>query len=337
MKVAVVILNWNGVDLLKTYLTSAVNHSPEAEVWVIDNHSSDNSVDYIKSNFPDVKLVTLDANYGFASGYNKGLSEICADVYVLLNSDVEVTAGWLPPIIDRLKNNEKIAAIQPKLRAYRKKEDFEYAGAAGGYIDKWGFTFCRGRMFDTIEKDDGQYDEASEIFWASGAAMVVRASLYHQLGGLDDDFFAHMEEIDLCWRLKNRGYQIWYEPKSTVYHLGAATLQKDSPRKVFLNFRNNLWLLLKNDYRKWQIPRFFVRLFLDGQAALKFLLEGNYKYTLAILKAHAHFYWYLPKFLRKRKKLRKNSERINSEGLINKSIVVEYFFRKKKTFSDLMG
>ena len=244
--VAIVILNWNGKKLLQQYLPSVVKYSLGCDVIVADNGSDDDSVEYVQTNFPMVRIIKLDKNYGFTGGYNRALKQVYAQYYVLLNDDVEVTKGWVNPVIKMMQQDTQIAVCQPKLMSYVNKNKFEYAGAAGGYIDYLGYPFCAGRIFERTEDDNGQYDKPREIFWASGAAMFVRSDLFHALGGLDEDFFAHMEEIDFCWRAKNAGYKIMYCPDSTVYHYGGGTLNKISPRKTFLNFRNSLLLLYKN-------------------------------------------------------------------------------------------
>ena len=243
-KTAVVILNWNGKKFLEQFLPYVIKHSSsDAEVIVADNASNDDSVEFLKNNYPEIQIINNNENGGFSKGYNEALSKIDAEYYVLLNSDIEVTENWIKPIIDLMDSDKSIAVCQPKLRSYHQKEMFEYAGAAGGFIDKYGYPFCRGRIFNSIEVDNGQYDDTCEVFWATGAAMFVRAELYHKFGGLDNDFFAHMEEIDFCWRLKNEGYKIMYCADSVVYHVGGGTLPKNSSRKTFLNFRNNFNLL----------------------------------------------------------------------------------------------
>ncbi|MDF1675256.1 MAG: glycosyltransferase family 2 protein, partial [Vicingaceae bacterium] len=238
--VAVVILNWNGKHFLEKFLPSLIEHTSFAELIVADNCSTDDSLSFLKENFPQIRIITLAENYGFAKGYNEALKQVNSDVYVLLNSDVEVTENWLQPCLEILKKDNDMAACQPKIKAFHQKTYFEYAGAAGGFIDKYGYPFCRGRIFETLEEDNNQYDEEIEIFWATGACLVIRADIYHELNGLDSFFFAHMEEIDLCWRIQNRGKKIKYVPQSTVFHVGGGTLHKSKPQKTFLNFRNNL-------------------------------------------------------------------------------------------------
>ncbi|MFZ6052063.1 glycosyltransferase family 2 protein [Halocola ammonii] len=335
-KVAVAILNWNGLDHLKSFLPSVVKHSTQhAEVWVIDNASDDESVDYLKTNFPEVKLIQLDKNHGFAGGYNRGLEKIDADYFVLLNSDVEVTPNWIPPVIDFMERSNGMKACQPKILDYKRKEWFEHAGAAGGFIDKDGFVFCAGRLFADFEKDRGQYNTNEEVFWASGASLFVDAKAYREVGGLDSHFFAHMEEIDLCWRLKNRGYKVGACRESAVYHLGGGTLQKINPFKTYLNFRNNLFLITKNVFTSPLPYMLFKRMVLDGIAAFRFLAEGKPSYFVAVFKAHFSFYGNLSLMLKKRKAEKKHVGSINLKGLYKKSILLEYFLRKKKTFHEL--
>lgn len=326
LKIAVVILNWNGKTLLEQFLPSVVAYSKEADVYVADNASTDASIEFVKSTFPSVKIIQNTVNGGYAKGYNDTLKHIGAEVFCLLNNDVEVTKNWLIPIIDNFKNNPNTAIIQPKLLDFKHPDYFEYAGAAGGFIDKFGFPYCRGRIFNTIEKDNGQYNDIADIFWASGACFFVRRSVFKLLNGFDEAFFAHMEEIDLCWRSKNLGYSITYIGESKVYHLGGATLNNTNPKKTFLNFRNSLFTLTKN--AKGNL--FFIifsRLLLDGIAGLKFLFELKPKHTLAILKAHYGFYNHL-KILLKQRELVKNKVTYYQK----KSVVVEYFIKHIKIY-----
>jgi GT2 family glycosyltransferase len=336
-KVAVIILNWNGKHFLEQFLPSVVAHSlnEQTEVWVADNGSTDGSIDFIKSNFPQVKRILFDKNYGFTGGYNRALQQIKATYYVLLNSDVEVTQNWIEPIISYMDANEKVAAAMPKLLAHDSRNQFEYAGAAGGFIDFLGFPFCRGRILSELEHDDGQYDQASEIFWATGACLFVRASIYHETGGLDEDFFAHMEEIDLCWRMKNRGYKIMYLPQSLVYHVGGGTLPNNNPRKLFLNYRNNLLLLYKNlpDNKLGAI--LFTRMILDGMSALMYLMQGKVAFFLSVPKAHFAFYGMVKNFRAKRKQNKHLTEQAQHAEIFKRSIVFSFFVRKARKFSDL--
>ena len=290
-KISVVILNWNGVGMLQKFLPKVVEYSVNqgVEICVADNASTDESVSYLQANFPNVRLIVLDKNYGFADGYNKALQQVEAEYVVLLNSDVEVTPHWLEPLVEYMDAHPEVAACQPKIRSERNKEYFEYAGAAGGYLDKYGYPFCRGRIFEVVEKDQGQYDTIQPIFWATGAALFIRLKDYREAGGLDGRFFAHMEEIDLCWRLRSRGRGIVCIPQSVVYHVGAATLKKENPRKTFLNFRNNLLMLYKNLPEKDLKRVMFVRGILDGVAAVFFLLKGEKEAAKAVLQARKEF------------------------------------------------
>jgi len=290
MKVAVVILNWNGAGLLRKFLPSVVQFSDEATIYVADNASTDDSVLVLQSEFPSVKIIENKANYGFAKGYNEALPFVDADVFALVNSDIEVTENWLQPIVEAFKNEPETAIIQPKILDYKNKDYFEYAGAAGGFIDKYGYPFCRGRIFDSIEKDERQYDDNCDIFWASGACFFIRSSVFKTLNGFDADFFAHQEEIDLCWRAFNKGFRAKYIYGSKVYHVGGATLQQGNPQKTFLNFRNSLWMLSKNLPKNQLIPVLFVRMILDGIAAFQFLFKGKFSHFLAVAKAHLFFY-----------------------------------------------
>lgn len=328
-RIAVVILNYNGQRFLERFLPTVISRSSHlADIIVADNASTDDSVAYMKAHFPHITLIQNPTNGGFATGYNQALQQVENEYYVLLNSDIEVGENWLEPLLELMDSDENIAACQPKMLSFADKAYFEYAGAGGGFIDKFGYPFCRGRLFQHIEKDEGQYNDVREVFWASGACMFVRAELYHQMGGLDDDFFAHMEEIDFCWRLKNVGYKIMYCPASEVYHIGGGTLPKNSPRKTYLNFRNNLSMLYKN-----LPPSFFTyvmvtRLFLDGVASLKFLVDGGWGDFFAVLRAHAHFYRKLPVLRAKRRKNKPKAVR----NVYRKNIVIEYFVKRKTTY-----
>ena len=327
MKVAVVILNWNGAKLLQQFLPSLLRYSPEATIFVADNASTDDSIAVLKNYFPSVQIIQNQDNYGFAKGYNEALKNLNFDIYTLVNSDIEVTENWLQPILDKFKNEPQTAIIQPKILDFKNKAFFEYAGAAGGYIDQYGYPFCRGRIFDTIEKDHQQYEDETEIFWASGACFFIRSEVYHALQGFDDDFFAHQEEIDLCWRAINRGYHIQYTPKSVVYHVGGATLQQGNPKKTYLNFRNSLLMLVKNLPKSRLLPILFLRLCLDGLAGIQFLFKGKPKHTFAILKAHFSFYYLLPRFYQKRE-----ANQIKSY-FKTKSIVYFYYIKKQTIFT----
>jgi hypothetical protein len=326
--IAVVILNWNGKELLETLLPAVIKHSPEAVVYVADNASSDGSVALLEEKFAGVKIIQNNGNLGYAGGYNKALQAVEEDIYVLVNSDVEVTEGWLQPALDLFERDAETAIIQPKILDYYKRDYFEYAGAAGGFIDKYGFPFCRGRIFDTLEKDNGQYNDESEIFWASGACFFIRKKVFWELGGFDEDFFAHQEEIDLCWRAFNRNYKARFCSGSVVYHMGGATLQNSSPKKTFLNFRNSLWMMLKNLPAGQLFPTLFLRLSMDGIAGIRYLTKGQFAHLWAVLKSHIYFYKKLFYFLNKRQpKHYSNYYKI-------KSIVYQYFVRNGKIFAE---
>jgi len=335
MKVKIVILNWNGRAHLERFLPSVVAHSGEASVVVADNGSNDDSVPFLREHYPQVELLQLDQNYGFAEGYNRALSRIEADCYVLLNSDVEVEEGWLNPLVTRLAADEKVAALAPKIISYERKSDFEYAGAAGGFIDCFGYPFCRGRILDTIEKDQGQYDTAREVFWASGACMVVRADLFHKLGGFDGDFFAHMEEIDLCWRMQLAGYRVMVEPRSRVFHLGGGTLPNNSARKLYLNYRNNLSMLFKNLSRRSLLPVLFARMVLDGMSAMVFLLQRRPDFFKVVFRAHMDFYHALNTLQIKRRVIQQSRIASASSNIYKGSIILRHALGKR-TFDHLM-
>ena len=331
MKTAIVILNWNGQKLLEQFLPSVISFSSnEADIYVADNASTDNSIKYIRKYFPSVKIVENIENGGYAKGYNDALKTIEADIYCLLNSDVEVTENWLKPILDVFNTDEKTAIIQPKILDYKNKTKFEYAGAGGGFLDLYGYPYCRGRIFNNLEIDTDQFNDISEIFWASGACLFIRSKVYHKLSGFDEDYFAHQEEIDLCWRTQNIGYKVKYVGTSTVYHVGGATLQETNPHKTFLNFRNSLLNVVKNVPKKWFLFVVFSRLILDGIAGIKFLIELRPIHTFAILKAHISFYKNFFKFLGKRRKLQKKQD-----YNLHTSIVWQYFALGRKKFKSL--
>jgi GT2 family glycosyltransferase len=330
MKVAVVILNWNGKQLLEQFLPSVVQYSEEATVYVADNASTDDSVAFIKDQFPEVSIVVNPTNTGYAGGYNDALQHIEADVYALVNSDIEVTENWLQPIIKAFQNEPTTAIIQPKILDFKNKDYFEYAGAAGGFIDQYGYPFCRGRIFNTLEKDLGQYDTNQEIFWASGACFFIRSNVYKELKGFDTSFFAHQEEIDLCWRAINKGHTIKYLFESKVFHVGGATLQQGNPKKTELNFRNSLLMLTKNLPKKVLFRVLFIRMVLDGIAGIKFLLEGQPKHLVAVLKAHFSFYQMFAKNYNKRGTYQE------SKYYYTKSIVLSYFIKKIHFFNELI-
>jgi GT2 family glycosyltransferase len=336
LKVAVVILNFNGKSHLEEFLPSVISNTPDwAEIIVADNASTDESIAFMESAFPDIRLIKMTENRGFAGGYNKALKGLAHPFYVLLNSDVEVSKNWLEPLISSMESQEGIGAAQPRILDYNKKDHFEYAGAAGGFIDQYWFPFCRGRLFDNCERDIGQHNDPREVFWASGACLVVKSAVYWEVEGLDEDLFAHMEEIDLCWRMKNRGYQVYCFPQSKVFHLGGGTLAAVNPRKTYLNFRNNLLIAVKNDYRPKLFGRFVKRLLLDGIAAFHFLFTKGFGHFWAVLHAHFSFYLSLSKFLKKRKFLKQNANKTNRTGLFRTSIVKAYYMKKKRVFGAL--
>lgn len=332
-RVAVVILNYNGVAMLARFLPSVVEHSPEAQIVVADNGSADDSVAQVRALFPTVRVIELGCNFGFADGYNRALAQVDADYYILLNNDVEVTKGWIAPLLAQMEADEKVVACQPKILSYNNKNKFEYAGAAGGFIDCYGYPYCRGRLFDTVEGDCGQYNEPCRVFWATGAALMVRSSVFKNVGGFDAGFFAHMEEIDLCWRMLARGGDIMAIPASVVYHVGGATLAKSNPRKTYLNFRNNLLLLYKNlpTERLARVMR--VRCLLDYVAAFKFLLTAGWGDFAAVVRARRDF--------RRMKKLYATAREENMRlsvavpAMSGLSLLWQYYARGRKRFSQL--
>lgn len=334
--VAIVILNWNGRKFLEQFLPSVLASTyVNKQVIVADNASTDDSIVFLQQQYPSIEIIQNESNDGFARGYNMALKKVTADYYILLNSDVEVKANWIEPVITLMESDPLIAACQPKILSHSNRSFFEYAGAAGGWIDKFGYPFTRGRIFDDCEQDNGQYDSVEQCFWASGAALFIKAKLYHEAGGFDELFFAHQEEIDLCWRLQLAGYKIFVQPASVVYHVGGGTLPKGNSRKTFLNFRNNLLMLYKNlPWRSacWKIP---VRLLLDAIAAWKALLTADAGFFLAVIKAHTHFIkWIL---FSKRSKSVFLKSKDGFSGWYNRSIVWQYFIKKKRTFSEIIG
>lgn len=335
-RVAVVILNWNGEHFLKKFLPGVVAHSSitGVEVVVADNGSNDGSIELLKKEFPSVRIIQFDKNYGFASGYNLALKQIESEYYVLLNSDVEVPEGWLTPLIKFMDANPQAAACMPKLLDYNNPNRFEYAGASGGFIDYLGYPYCRGRILSVIEEDKGQYDEPLEIFWASGACMFVRSKAYWEAGGLDDDFFAHMEEIDLCWRLKNLGYSNWCIPESKAYHVGGGTLPNNNPRKLYYNYRNSLYMLYKNLPKSKLLATLFMRLVLDGASALAYLVNGKFGFFKAVFMAHCSFWKRLGILRTKRRVIKVKSLKTNKQ-LLKRSILTYFFLLNRKTFKSL--
>ncbi|MBD0832128.1 glycosyltransferase family 2 protein [Aestuariibaculum sediminum] len=329
MKLAIVILNWNGKNLLEQFLPSVVKYSKEAEIYVADNASTDDSLHFLETHFPSVNIIKNSENGGYAKGYNDALKHIDADIYCLLNSDIEVTKHWLMPVIELFLKEPRTAILQPKILDFKNKTQFEYAGAAGGFIDKYGYPYCRGRIFETIEPDLGQFNDTTEIFWASGACLFIRQDVFKTLNGFDESFFAHMEEIDLCWRAKNCGYTVKYIGLSTVYHVGGATLNNQNPKKTFLNFRNSLFALTKNATSPL-FPKILLRLVLDGIAGIKFVIQMKPKHALAIIKGHFSFYSHLPRLLKLRKEIKNKAKYYNRT-----SIVFDYFVNRKKHFKSL--
>ncbi|MBR4637544.1 MAG: glycosyltransferase family 2 protein [Bacteroidales bacterium] len=328
-KLAIVILNWNGKRFLERFLPTLLRTLPDyAEVVVCDNASKDDSVAFMEEHFPQVKLLLNERNEGFARGYNLALQRVEAKYYCLLNSDIEVTDGWIEPVIEQMDANEKIAAVQPKLRSFDRRDEFEYAGASSGYIDKYGYPFCRGRVFSNVEKDRGQYDDVIDIFWATGAAMFVRSDVYHLMEGLDGDFFAHMEEIDFCWRIKNLGYKIKVNPASVVYHIGGGTLPKNNSYKTFLNFRNSLYLLIKNLPEERLAKTLILRFFLDQVAAFSFLAQGHFKDFTAVYKAIFTFARTYKQFYAKRNTFPK----LAFQDCYPESVVKLHYLKRKKIF-----
>jgi len=337
IKTAVVILNWNGIGWLQKFLETAVRFSKrsDTELYLADNGSTDGSAEWVSQNFSDVRIIRFDSNHGFAGGYNLALKQIDARYFILLNSDAEVTEGWLDPMIKHLDQNPDVAACQPKIRSYLTRDHFEYAGAAGGFIDKFGYTFCRGRIFEHVEKDNGQYDNETDIFWSSGACMMIRSEAWEKCGGFDGNFFAHMEEVDLCWRFHLSGYRVSFIPGSTVYHAGGGALPYDSKLKTYLNFRNNLYLLYKNLPDKNLHRTIFIRKILDGVAAIVFIFRGRPGNAKSVWKAHIDYYKNL-KSLKAGRRSVKNLTINKSEGLmVNKSIVFRFYIKGQKTFSSL--
>ncbi|GAB4480217.1 MAG: glycosyltransferase family 2 protein [Thermoflexibacter sp.] len=336
-KVAVVILNYNGKKYLAQFLPSVIAYTQEAKIIVADNGSTDDSLVFLSEQYPDIEVISMKQNTGFSTGYNLALRQVSAEYYVLLNSDIEVSPHWLTPLLRLMEGNPQIAACQPKIKAFHAKHQFEHAGAGGGFIDIFGFPFCRGRILDLTEKDLGQYDDNKEVFWTSGACMLIRANLYHELGGLDDDFFAHMEEIDLCWRLKNAGHQLFYCGESEVFHVGGGTLSYQSPKKLYLNFRNSLVMLVKNTPFPAVLWLTFLRMVIDGVGGIWFLFKGNWRNFYVVLQSHFYFYRHFFSILQKRKKAR-NIAKIDAHPQIFKgSIVWEYFIKKKKKFSEIIN
>ena len=330
---AIIILNWNGIDLLKKFLPTLIAKSKNANIYIADNASTDNSIKFLEDNYTSIKILQNKTNCGFAGGYNHALSNLHEEFFILINSDIEVTDNWISPIIELLKKDEFISACQPKILDYNNKEKFEYAGASGGFIDFLGYPFCRGRIFNHIENDFNQYEDIKEVFWASGACLFIRSKHFNEVNGFDNDFFAHQEEIDLCWRLKNLGYKVMVNPESIVYHVGGGTLNSSSPFKTYLNFRNNLFMLFKNLHNLSLFSVLFLRLFLDGIAALSLLTKKKgLTHLLAVLRAHFSFYMSLPSLIKKRSLIKQKNNLI---GRFNFIILIKFYFKKIRKFSEL--
>lgn len=332
-KTSVIILNWNGRKLLEKFLPSVVSHSLDAETEVIvaDNASTDDSVDFVKNNYPSVRIVIFDKNYGFADGYNRAIQQVDSEYVVLLNSDIETSENWLTNMISFLDNNPEVCAIQPKILSQKQKTHFEYAGAAGGFIDKFGYPFCRGRILNRVEEDNGQYNTPIKVFWASGASLCIRRQKYIENGGLDARFFAHMEEIDLCWRLNARGENIICLPSSVVYHVGGASLDKENPRKTYLNFRNNLLMLYKNSKRITSL--LIIRTFLDALAMLNFMSNNKFASAKAVMTAHRDFYRMKSELKDDRNENLAKTTRERLSGKYRGSILLNYYFRNRKKYN----
>jgi GT2 family glycosyltransferase len=333
-KTSIVILNWNGIDYLRKFMPSVHTYSNtfDTKIVVADNGSSDGSVEFIKINYPEIRLICFDKNYGYTGGYNKALNQLNSEYFVLLNSDIEVTENWIDPIVKFMDSDISVAAAMPKILSWHDRSKFEYAGASGGFIDTFGYPFCRGRIMGDIETDTGQYNNIRDIFWASGSALFVRSELYKNFNGLDDDFFAHMEEIDLCWRFKNAGYRIVVVPECRVYHVGGGTLPNNTHKKIYLNYRNNLLLLLKNLHQGKLFPIIMIRMILDGFSASSYIIRFNFSFFFAVLKAHFSFYFLIVKTIKKRKTI---AYKKKHPEIYKNSIVFDYFIKKKNTFDKL--
>ena len=337
-KVAIALLCYNNRDLLEQFLPEVISTTPQTEdfgIFVIDNASTDSTQDYLSTFGDRIHIIKIEVNKGFTNGYKLGLTQINAEIFCLLSSDVQVSPNWLEPVVSLFDSDNHVAVIQPKIKSWHNKDQFEYAGASGGFIDYLGFPFCRGRIFYHTEADTGQYDENEEIFWASGACFFIRSQVYYESGGLDDDFYAHMEEIDLCWRLKNRGFKIMACPASEVYHIGGAVIAYGSPLKTYRNHRNNLIMLVKNLPSDELLPKIFIRLVLDSLAFVNMIKRGQIKASFSIISAHWNFLIHLPKWLKKRKELKSWVVRYSKSGIYPNSIVLDYFLNGKKKYSDL--
>lgn len=336
-QVSIVVLTWNNLDYLKQFLPILIDRTPsdKAAIIIADNGSEDGTVAWLTTEFPDIEVISFNTNYGFTGGYERAMQQVTTPFSVLLNSDIEVLPGWLDPLLETM-TDRRVAAVMPKINSHSVPSSFEYAGAAGGWIDQYGYPFCRGRVFSTIEEDSGQYDDQVSVFWASGACMMVRMETYRKAGGLDTAFFAHMEEIDLCWRFKRLGYEVWCNPASTVLHVGGGTLPNEHPHKIYLNFRNSLLLLYKNLPLRNRRKILFIRKILDGIAAIQFMISGKFSFVSSVLKAHRHYH----KMLRQYQKSdtwpqAQASDTVIQSGLYKGSIVWDYFVRGRKKFTDL--
>jgi len=334
---SIVILNWNGKSFLEQFLGTLIENSAQdnVEIVVADNASTDGSVYFLQQEYPEIKLICFDENHGFAGGYNKALERLESKYFLLLNSDIEVTKDWLLPMIEFMESNPEAAACGPKIMDYNQRTYFEYAGAAGGYIDRFGYTFCRGRIFDFLEEDKGQYDQTVEIFWASGACFMIRSDVFQSMSGFDDQFFAHMEEVDLCWRMKKKGHSIWFIPGSRVYHVGGGTLPQGNPYKTYLNFRNNLIMLYKNLSRERYRLTIFIRLLLDGLSAFRFLFRGSFKDFRAIRLAHFDFFFKIKSYRKFRRENNSINKNVSKNEIYRGSIVIDYFLSGINTFDRL--
>ena len=335
--ISIVILNWNGKEFLQKFLPTLIAHSQleGVEIVVTDNASSDGSIPFLESEYPGIRLIRLDQNYGFTGGYNRALEQLESKYFLLLNSDIEVTPGWLEPLLDHMERHEECGACTPKIKDFKKQTHYEYAGAAGGFLDHYGYPFCRGRIFDRLEQDTGQYDQVTEVFWGSGACLLVRAELFRKAGGLDEQFFAHMEEIDLCWRLKRMGSSVYFIPASTVYHVGGGTLARGNPMKTFLNFRNNLLLLYKNLPPGRRRKTIFVRMLLDGVSAFRYLLQGSLRDFLAVARAHVAYYGMKQSYRGTENRNNLHDNHVIVSGVYPGSIVADFFLKGRKRFSML--
>lgn len=337
MKTAIVILNWNGKQHLEKYLPPVLKFTDTNlhDIYVADNGSTDDSVSFISKQYPEIKIIQLDKNYGFAGGYNNALKNVNADIFCILNSDVRVTENWLKPVLNIFETCNDIVAIQPKILSDREPFRFEHAGAAGGFIDKFGYPFCRGRIMDVIENDNGQYNLTTDIFWASGACLFIRSETFNENNGFDADYFAHMEEIDLCWRIKNQGKRILYFPESVIYHYGGATLDYNNPQKLYLNFRNSLWTLYKNYTGRFLPIRMFIRMLIDTVAIAKYIVTFEFKNANAIIKAHLDYHKSKTEIKAKREALQPGIRMKKHDEILRGSIVGKFFIKRIKTFSDL--